>query len=135
MYIYIYIYIYTHTYLYTSVSLCHSGPVLAGDTDTRRASRVKAADQAASNMPTLGRLRGKALSAASVGSRSLTSVHSSRSDGTGELDKCTSRLYCLYSVITSQCFTAGGSGERWSRGRAPDCQSRGRWFNPTYRCF
>ena len=27
------------------------------------------------------------------------------------------------------------SGERWSRGRAPDCQSRGRWFNPTYRHF
>ena len=26
-------------------------------------------------------------------------------------------------------------GERWSRGRAPDCQSRGRWFNPTYRRF
>ena len=25
--------------------------------------------------------------------------------------------------------------ERWSRGRAPDCQSRGRWFNPTYRRF
>ena len=24
-------------------------------------------------------------------------------------------------------------GERWSRGRASDCQSRGRWFNPTYR--
>ena len=24
---------------------------------------------------------------------------------------------------------------RWSRGRAPDCQSRGRWFNPTYRRF
>ena len=22
---------------------------------------------------------------------------------------------------------------RWSRSRAPDCQSRGRWFNPTYR--
>ena len=27
------------------------------------------------------------------------------------------------------------SGEWWSRGRAPDCQSRGRWFNPTYRRF
>ena len=26
-------------------------------------------------------------------------------------------------------------GERWSRGRAPDCQSRGRWFNPICRCF
>ena len=25
--------------------------------------------------------------------------------------------------------------ERWSRGRAPECQSRGRWFNPTYRRF
>ena len=25
------------------------------------------------------------------------------------------------------------TGERWSCGRAPDCQSRGRWFNPTYR--
>ena len=25
------------------------------------------------------------------------------------------------------------SGERWSRGRAPDCQSRGRWFNPICR--
>ena len=24
---------------------------------------------------------------------------------------------------------------RWSHGRAPDCQSRGRWFNPTYRRF
>ena len=24
------------------------------------------------------------------------------------------------------------SGERWSRGRAPDCHSRGRWFNPTF---
>ena len=22
--------------------------------------------------------------------------------------------------------------ERWSRGRAPDCQSRGRWFNPPH---
>ena len=29
----------------------------------------------------------------------------------------------------------GDCGERWSRGRAPDCQSRGRWFNPTYRRF
>ena len=27
------------------------------------------------------------------------------------------------------------SGERWSRGRAPDCQSMRRWFNPTYRRF
>ena len=27
------------------------------------------------------------------------------------------------------------SGERWSHGRAPDCQSRGRWFNSTYRRF
>ena len=26
-------------------------------------------------------------------------------------------------------------GERWSRLRAPDCQSKGRWFNPTYRRF
>ena len=26
-------------------------------------------------------------------------------------------------------------GERWSRGRAPDYQSRGRWFNLTYRHF
>ena len=26
-------------------------------------------------------------------------------------------------------------GERWSRGRAPDCQSRGRWFNSTCRRF
>ena len=26
-------------------------------------------------------------------------------------------------------------GEQWSRGRAPDCQSRGRWFNPTCRHF
>ena len=26
-------------------------------------------------------------------------------------------------------------GERWSRSRAPGCQSRGRWFNPTYRRF
>ena len=26
-------------------------------------------------------------------------------------------------------------GERWSRSRAPDCQSRGRWFNLTCRCF
>ena len=26
-------------------------------------------------------------------------------------------------------------GVWWSRGRAPDCQSRGRWFNPTYRRF
>ena len=25
------------------------------------------------------------------------------------------------------------SAERWSRGIAPDCQSRGRWFNPTCR--
>ena len=25
------------------------------------------------------------------------------------------------------------SAERWSRGKAPDCQSRGRWFNPTCR--
>ena len=25
--------------------------------------------------------------------------------------------------------------ERWSHGRAPDCQSRGRWFNPTCRRF
>ena len=25
--------------------------------------------------------------------------------------------------------------EQWSRGRAPDCQSRGRWFNPTYHRF
>ena len=25
--------------------------------------------------------------------------------------------------------------ERWSRGRAPDCQSRGLWFNPTCRSF
>ena len=24
-------------------------------------------------------------------------------------------------------------GEWWSHGKAPDCQSRGRWFNPTYR--
>ena len=23
--------------------------------------------------------------------------------------------------------------EQWSRGRAPDCQSRGRWINPIYR--
>ena len=67
-----------------------TGPVLAGETDTRRTSRVKATDQVASNMPTLGRLRGKALSAASGGSRSVTSVHSSRSDGTGELDMRTS---------------------------------------------
>ena len=26
-------------------------------------------------------------------------------------------------------------GERWSRGGAPECQSRGWWFNPTYRRF
>ena len=31
--------------------------------------------------------------------------------------------------------SSGSRGERWSRGRAPDCQSRGRWFNPTYRRF
>ena len=29
----------------------------------------------------------------------------------------------------------GDSGERWSRGRTPYCQSRERWFNPTYRRF
>ena len=29
----------------------------------------------------------------------------------------------------------GNYEEPWSRGRAPDCQSRGRWFNPTYRHF
>ena len=31
------------------------------------------------------------------------------------------------------CFCVRGVpqvGERWSRGRAPDCQSRGQWFNP-----
>ena len=26
-------------------------------------------------------------------------------------------------------------GERWSRGRTPDCQSRGRFFDPTYCRF
>ena len=28
-----------------------------------------------------------------------------------------------------------GCGEQWSRGRAPECQSRGRWFNHIYRRF
>ena len=35
----------------------------------------------------------------------------------------------LYESINVLC------GEQWSRGRAPDGQSRGRWFNPTYRRF
>ena len=26
-------------------------------------------------------------------------------------------------------------GKRCSRDRGPDCQSKGRWFNPTYRRF
>ena len=32
-------------------------------------------------------------------------------------------------------YSRRNHGERWSRGRAPDSQSRGRWFNPTYRRF
>ena len=32
-------------------------------------------------------------------------------------------------------LVTGESEEQWSCGRAPDCQSRGRWFNPTYRRF
>ena len=39
---------------------------------------------------------------------------------------CNTRLLlCCYPIMD----------EWWSRGRAPDCQSRGRWFNPTYRRF
>ena len=36
------------------------------------------------------------------------------------------------SVVFSECVLQGWvQMERWSRGRAPDCQSRGQWFNPT----
>ena len=36
------------------------------------------------------------------------------------------------------CGLLAGDGKiesckRWSRGTAPDCHSRGLWFNPTYR--
>ena len=45
---------------------------------------------------------------------------------------------CTNSSLTVHLHkkaTRSTCGERWSRGRAPDCQSRGRWFNPTYRRF
>ena len=42
----------------------------------------------------------------------------------------------LYSCSDSLAnVITWNSGERWSRSRAPDCQSRGWWFNPTYRRF
>ena len=40
--------------------------------------------------------------------------------------------HITYSVGVRQ---TGIGGERWSRGRPPGCQSRGRWFNPTYRRY
>ena len=59
-----------------------AGPVTARDLEVRRGSRVaKAVDQPASSVPSLGKLRGKALSG---GTRSQTSIHSARSDRTGE---------------------------------------------------
>ena len=42
--------------------------------------------------------------------------------------------WCVNYVDVVFCmYTSRGSdhGERWLRGRAPDCQSRGRWFSPT----
>ena len=46
-------------------------------------------------------------------------------------------LASLYSGWTQRLVTVGSSssGERWSRSRAPDCQPRGCWFNPTYHHF
>ena len=66
-------------------------------------------------------------------------------------------FWCLIHIldswlpITNDCSTNSGQmrhppfntvncwvlscGEQWSRGRAPDCQSRGQWSNPTYRRF
>ena len=38
-------------------------------------------------------------------------------------------------IYLSVAKPARKSGERWSRCRALDCQSKGRWFNPTYRRF
>ena len=39
------------------------------------------------------------------------------------------------STVVTQYWQMMSDGEWWSRGRAPDCHLRGRWFNPTYRCF
>ena len=37
----------------------------------------------------------------------------------------------MITVIECNIHNVLKHEERWSHGRAPDCQSRGRWFNPT----
>ena len=42
-------------------------------------------------------------------------------------------IYIVTRIRHSLSYVIPHCGKRLSRGRAPDCQSRGRWFNPTYQ--
>ena len=76
---------------------------MAGESEGRRSSHTKVADSPASNVPSFGRLRGKALSSTSVGNRSQASIRSARSDKPGELlpGACISEafIFCIEHIV------------------------------------